>query len=305
MPVKIKSGGVWRDCADGSLRIRAGGAWQRASFCRIKSGGNWQLSSYRSYPGPPGAIGVSSWDFSNVNLYWGAATTGAPVIQYHVVQTDAGGNWINQWFLPSTQTTLNGIGVSQNQATHFYVRSYNSATLFSDWAGGNPSNGNGGVGVQIGHNEQGHVQNDPRYRDWSGSVGFQGGIHRDEAATIFVPASISMTSWRYIAYLNFPGTYISYPPPANRWVHHVFRGARAGAEFQWLDTFIDITEAFPNTNGENNYWGIIPGGNGWSTVDSNDVMLQGALYIYGFETYYVQVYYVDVAYAGNNYIVPR
>jgi len=294
MALKIRSGAAWRDCANGNLRIKQGGVWRVANYCYIKSGGAWRDSGYRGFPNPPGSPYVTGWSYSAVNLAWSAAAAGgAPILHYHVVQTDAGGTWINQWW--TANTFLNGIGVTEDQRTRFYVSSISTGGLESAWGGS--------VGVQIGHTEQGYYANEGRTRDWSNAVGFQDGLCRGETALVGVPNTVYMHTWRYILYLNFGGPYISKPTAqGNRQVYHVFTNAQFGTPFDINGNSVDFNEGFPNTYGGDSLWGIIINGVGWSDRAINtSQMLQGALYVYGIENYTVSVYYQTRAPVGNSY----
>jgi hypothetical protein len=304
MSVYVKSGGAWRQATNGHLYIRSGGVWRTASFCYIKTsvgpgGVRWQDSGYRGYPLAPTDIWIGGNNFSSLDVgFSGPGAGGAPISYYQVQELDGNGNPTGrQW--NNTTGSLTGIGVSQDQRLQYRVKSVTAAGLESGWYGPVVNRSR----IQIGHNEVGHYEYPERWRDWSGSVGFQAGLCRDESAGPSVPNSVLLNRIHYTFYLNFPGTYISKPvAQGNRQVVPVFNGNEFGGP---LDISIAAWAQYDTDIGVNNWggdtgWGLVTHGIGWSSRPvSTAQMLCGAVYLYGQEHYFPAEYVVTTAYAGS------
>lgn len=294
MALYIKNGGAWRQVGDGRLYIKWGGSWRLANYCYRKTNGNWVDSGYRSYPNAPSGIRVASWDFGQVTPYWDApAAGGAPVSYYHVVKTDAAGNWVAQ---VNTGAQQYSFGVSQDERCQFYVRSIGPSGLASAF--------NGPLRCQIGHNEQGHYVTDNLTRPWDSlSAGQAENVngYRNTTHIRYVPNSVEVSSW-YMNLRENPGWAISkLSPGTNREIYHVFRNA-----IQWagvLDWSEPLVGWFSYVHwGENNWWGFYVSDNiGWTSSPTGTQRFVGEFRIHGTEHYTQQRYVIDVNYAGNSY----
>jgi hypothetical protein len=309
MTVYIKSGGAWRAATNGRLWIKSGGAWRVANYCHIKSGGAWRDSGYRGFPNPPTAPTVASWSFTAVNVSFSGPSGGAPVDHYEIVMTNSNLNPdvnypassanILQGFSNNTSGSAS-FGVAEDWQVAFFVRSVTAAGLKSAWVAGHRA--------QIGHTEQGYYANEGRTRGWQNAVNCTGGPnqpprHRDEIVQIYVPNTVTMTQWNIYCVVTF-SSYVSAAPPNNHQVYQWVNGAQGGL-FEgapWNTSSLDYALGIASVNGQNNYWGLMPRGLGWSPAGVSDAqLLYAALTISGTEAYTVSVYYVTRAYLANAY----
>lgn len=273
------------------MRVRDGGAWRVANFCYIKQGGAWYDSGYRGYPNAPQNIRVASWDFGQVTPYWDApAAGGAPVSYYHVVKTDANGNWVAE---VNTTSQSYSFGVSQDERCQFYVQSVSAGGLASGW--------NGPLRCQIGHTELSHTVTDTLTRPWSTGMDINA-YGPDNTYLLYVPASVNISSW----YMNFAATFSTsvLSPTASREINHVFNNVIQGEKLNWSNP-LPAGGGSPwfsyVYNGNNSYWGFYVHGTGWSTGPTGGYRFTGRFEQHGTETYYQDRTVIDRNYAGNSY----
>jgi len=293
MTVYRKTNGSWAAASNGNIRIRWSGNWQTASYVYQKVNGAWADSGYRGYPLAPQSIWVHAWDFNNVALgFTGPPAGGAPVSYYHLVQTDSGGNWINQANVGGSP--WGNFGVGEDGYYQFYVRSIAASGLASAFTGP--------VRVRIGHTEQGYWATENRTRGWGSEV-VNGYRNKDDPFWVGVPDSVTI-QWMRWRNLQMPASSIT-SPGTNRTVNYIFENGDFGPINNDLGT---IPKGHNYDKGLNNPgphfgpWGIVARGAGWSTTGTANLMLYCDYFdVIGYETYQVSVYYVTRNYQDNGY----
>lgn len=286
--IRVGNGGAWgAPVANGKINSKWGAGWFNPTAVYAKTsdgtpGGGfgpnprWVDTGYRGYPAVPAQIWVAAWDYTNVIVQWSAGSGGAPVSAWNVVMTDPAGNWLAQIETGSAQWMT---GINWNTRYRYYVRAKATSGLYSAFQG--PLN------VGIGHPTQytyGYVQ---RTRAWSASL--NGNWYRDAfdgsnpgGTVIFVPGNVILQSMVYdiAANENFSSVLSPY---GNRYISHIWAGADAGDVLYWNNP-TQGPEGF-NDWGQDNWWGFICRGAGWTVAPTGLAKVVGWMTANGTEYY--------------------
>jgi hypothetical protein len=314
MPVRIKgSDGAWHTAASGGLRIKAGGAWQTASFCRIRSGGVWRDSGYVGYPNAPQVVEHDYWDqYQFTESRWrfqAPAAGGAPVSYYRAVLTDQNGNWLQtdnmypangsgpRWWVDGYGRYVKQfIGLVEDTRYRFFVQSVTAAGLESGWVEG--------PRIQMGHVEQGTTQSESYTQAWnSGAVAVN--LYNGGASGPQVPNNVAV--WGMYVNLSQAGlcggqTWANLSPGTSttRNIHFVKANAIDPAVITlgnpshgWL---------YVSGNGGNAGWGLVGEGAGYAAGPATSLCrVVGDLTVYGDQTLFHDVYHKTRDYLAPSY----
>lgn len=288
-------GGTWKGpIASGLLRIKWGSDWYTPSalYARPTPGvgstsTGWYDSGYRGYPATPSAPWVYAWDYNNVAIAWNAGAGGAPVSAYQLVQTDSGGNWMNQ--VEVGGSPWGNFGVGPGGYYQFFVRAKTASGLYSAFAGP--------LRIYIGQPSVYSETTEQGTRGWSSYVDVAGWGIKDNLVGAAVPGNVicQQVHWD----LGCPYGVLS--PFNNRSIdilgnegQYVFA---APTNWPWSEVHGDDYFSFWGNGGRT---GFICRGAGWTVSYGGASRVWGSFTVYGTEYYNYQQGHWSAA-TGNGY----
>lgn len=277
--------GTWRVLTDGKLKVKWGADWVVPSLCYIQWGGAWRDTGYRGYPAIPTNFHLTHWDYNDTICAWSAGSGGAPVADYHVVQTDVSGNWLRQYTVGGG--TSPAIPVSASTKYRLYVRSRSTANLFSDWA---PS-----IGISIGKPAVTTYTTEEGTRPWSLAASTNG--YKDAIVGVAVASNRVVQNVRYQVSANAGFTSIL-SPYNNREIYRIGNSGQ-GERFTWNATSVDTTVNVGDYWGNGGITGYICRGTGWSIYTTGTQRAVGTVTASGYETYSYQQAHTTAAVANS------
>jgi hypothetical protein len=275
MPIRVLSGGAWSSpIADGNLRVKSGGAWVFPSFCRVKVNNAWVDTGYRGYPGATSALWVSGWSFTSATVAWSPPSSGAQVANYQVEHYDGNGNYIDGYTLTNP---IRPFPVTTDTRHQFRARALGTSGLAGPWS----SFLRIGIGHPVSYN-YGYVD---RTRGWE-SGRASGARNMDDPFWHLAGTNLNLTGMHWRNLYTPQSSVVS--PGTNRIVNWFINGSDFGTLHGNLGTvYSGSNHDQPlNNNGNNQLWGIVPRGVGWSTTsDGNKMLWCDAFWLSGTETY--------------------